>query len=150
LSKLYVDELHPKTSGGAVLMPNRPAFQVHSPTATGNNSVVYWQTDVVASTHFNKSNGKFTAPISGVYHFFWQLLSNENNAWVVSEIRKNGTAIVHNQQYNHSGEVAGLATHGSVLLSLSASDYVEIYSAASTYANINTGTNSFFGGYLIG
>ena len=150
MSKLYVDELHPKTSGGAVLMPNRPAFQVHSPTATGNNSVVYWQTDVVASTHFNKSNGKFTAPISGVYHFFWQLLSNENNAWVVSEIRKNGTAILHNQQYNHSGEVAGLATHGSVLLSLSASDYVEIYSDASTYANINTGTNSFFGGYLIG
>ena len=150
MSKLYVDEIHPKTSGGAVLIPNRPAFQVHSPTATGNNSVVYWQTDVVASPHFNKGNGKFSAPISGVYHFFWQLLSNENNAWVVSELRKNGSAILHNQQWNGSGEAAGRTTQGSALLSLSTSDYVECYSGASTYANINTGTNSFFGGYLIG
>jgi len=149
MSTLAVDTITPN-SANAVTFPNKPSFQVSSPTATGNNSVVYWQVDVVASTHFNKANGKFTAPIAGVYHFFWQLLSNENNKWVVSEIRKNGTAILHNQQYNQTGEVAGLATHGSALLSLSASDYVEIYSDASTYANINTGSNSFFGGYLVG
>ena len=33
MSKLYVDEIHPKTSGGVVTMPTQIAFKAH-----GNNA----------------------------------------------------------------------------------------------------------------
>jgi len=77
LSKLFVDEIQPKTTGSNVsftetpLTPQRPAFRVRktsAQTATGIQQLVTWDTaELNVGGHF--ANNIFTAPVAGVYHF---------------------------------------------------------------------------------
>ena len=87
MSKLYVDEIHPKTTGGQVTMPSPPAFRAGNNanySHTGNNLVQFNQVSGVQfynqGGHYSGSTYKFTAPVDGLYSFtalvLWMNLSN--------------------------------------------------------------------------
>lgn len=79
MSKLYVDEIRPKTSGSHVLMPERPSFHAYiyngdsNPrfqTSAGTHNLVPFDTTTYnVSGSFSTSSKSFTAPIAGNYQF---------------------------------------------------------------------------------
>ena len=81
MSTIVTDSIEPKTTGGAVLFPNRPAFAVrgygssfheipvngvtlHSSMQIINN----WQSlDINRGNAFNNGQGVYTVPVAGMY-----------------------------------------------------------------------------------
>ena len=118
-------------SNGYVLKPNTPAFNARSHssgTSTGafyvgstNNS----QTSVVIynnGSHFNNSNGRFTAPVAGIYYFGCQATPSQGaNSGIY--ILKNGGSQLSGTAYQYSTSYNGSAV--SAIVSLSVGDYVQ-------------------------
>jgi len=148
------------SNSGHVTMPNQPAFHAYGPSASvaDGSYVVYTNTYVNTGSHYSTSNGRFTAPVAGVYLFFWSAIGNSTSDVYRWFLRKNGSATgiggndVHLRQ-DTSGTGSEYATNGSrvQMVSLSANDYIQIYHDSdggtpgyyqSDYVN--------FGGYLIG
>lgn len=72
MSKLYVDELHPKTASSAVLIPNKPLASVSLSSSMAANvttypTIIFNQIDLDVGGNYNSGNGVFTCPISGIY-----------------------------------------------------------------------------------
>ena len=148
-------------SSGRVLKPNQPAF-----TATIDKAAwVAMSADVKlpfddASTggcfdnngDFNTSSNRFVAPVSGSYYFFVNIYtfgSDSINAW---KLFKNGSVLetTNSSRFDFQGGQAGSVDEtvsGSVIIDLSSSDYIEIYS---TTGSDYYGSYTYFGGHLIG
>jgi len=77
LSKLYVDEIRPKTSGKQVTFPEKPAFSVYLNSSSGLNDYTSGAADIPYDTKdFDvggnvslNSNAVFTVPVDGIYQF---------------------------------------------------------------------------------
>ena len=141
---------------GIVTKPNQPAFHAYNPggsIADGSN-VILGSTYVNTGSHYSTTNGRFTAPVAGVYLFFWSAIGNAAADVYRWFLRKNGGALgdIHLRQ-DTSGSGTAYATNGArvQIVSLSASDYVSIYydSDGGTAAYYQ-GEYVIFGGYLIG
>ena len=73
------------TANGGVRKPNNPCFQavVNSGThPTSSSYIVYGGTDVNVGSHYNASNGVFTAPVAGVYLFHISAIAHNNASTV--------------------------------------------------------------------
>lgn len=162
MSKLFVDEIQPKTTGGIITSnPNRPSFLAHRYTsglqslATQTNEIVEFnETDYNTGGHYNASNYTFTCPVSGLYHFdHWLYVyttSQTNTRLYINGVSKYRFASigVPSAQNPHG---AG----GGISIKLNSNDTVKLYVwSASANANIYAGATgeraSFFSGYLIG
>lgn len=86
------------------------------------------------------TNYRYTAPISGFYHFsgaLRQLLSNGGQTQVV--IYKNGSAAAYGQViFNSSGGNQSMTSTASTDLQLAANDYIELYAGAASTASAYT------------
>lgn len=148
MSKLYVDELHPKTTGGQVLTPNKIAFR-----ATGTESytsysagatISYYKTSGTGyfnkGSHYNTTTYEFTAPVAGLYYFRANALIQTEGAAGL-QIRLNNTIVARG--YNHGRDI-----HVEAVLDLAVNDVVKVSteSASSYYM----GEYGVFNGYLIG
>ena len=95
-------------STGRTSFPQRPAFSAvgqpgwlysNSYGGTGDrelNSIMNWNlAHQYGGSNFNTSNGRYTAPVSGYYHFstMWYLLNDNNStsSYIHSFFRKNGS-----------------------------------------------------------
>jgi len=83
MSTIVADSIEPRTSGGAVTFPNKPAFAVRgygtfsssvSPSVNGvtlanGTDVIYNYTsiDINRDNAFNNSTGIYTVPVAGLY-----------------------------------------------------------------------------------
>tara|TARA_Y100001973_G_C5094164_1_gene279137 strand:+ start:72 stop:611 length:540 start_codon:yes stop_codon:yes gene_type:complete len=156
-------------SSGRILQPAKPAFVAYSDNATtstysSGGEVIFNKTASTAGGfniggHYDTSNGRFTAPIAGVYQF-----SFSSNLWVNSgtttylqpTLCVNGTKVMNFYQA-HDVNAYSLFTF-THLLNLSASDYVSIkieHSGTTVVVdrvNSTTSTNqySYFSGQLVG
>ena len=161
-SELHVDAI--KHSGGTsamtidstgrVLTPARPSFKARpssTTTISTNNDIVFG--DVTTSgyglhnigSHYNTSNGIFTAPLAGVYFFQFCTYVNADTGAEV-DLMLNGTAVGVAREFGSSLGYSSL-NHSQNLL-LSASDEVKIRVAVNTaYVNVNV---SSFSGFLVG
>ena len=161
MSKIFVDSIEPKTSGGAVQMPNRPSFFVYNSTNDwfqniGNGTIIQFNTAKFnVGNHFNLSTYKFTAPYTGLYQFGIRVYVNYasgNNSWAVFI---NGTVYHHsNTGYSLFGDLAqgvsnsDFGTTGSHCLQLNANDTVDV---RSMHANTDYfGTMTSFSGFFVG
>ena len=110
------------------------------------NQVVYNQ-----GSHYNNSNGRFTAPVTGLYQFnvMGSITGGAHNG-SMHRLHINGTAQaaiwpIFNGNENHT-------SHGmSFSISLNASDYVTIQSASASatwYGGVNS--HNHFSGFLVG
>lgn len=125
MSKLYVNELHPKTTGtgNAVLMPNKPLFMAPGSAAgytnvSGSNTIIPdWNTSdstvsiVQGGMSFSPSG--VTVPVAGIYEVFGSVMFKaENTEYGILMIYKNNDRITLSQTYNQS--TGGTVEHSTV------------------------------------
>jgi|SRR5210317_1565253 len=142
---------------------NTPAFFAHSDGNQGGISDATWTKadleTVVFDTDSAFSSSKFTVPTGegGKYFFCFKVNSAGSTDYQktgYSVLYKNGSdlgSIYQTIIFQESGvfNMDRIGIHGSVILDLSAGDYIELYGQA----DVNSGTvnfyHSFLGGYKI-
>ena len=140
------------TENGHVTMPNQPAFAATrnaGDVGTGQ-TYVYNNLYFNRGNHYNSSNGRFTAPVAGVYsvHTNHMDISGAAHTNLYYNILKNGSAYQHVYGTNPTA-----GTHHrwswSGIIEMAVNDYLTIYTAnMSLYGGGNGYTN--FSAALLG
>ena len=146
-------------SSGRILQPTKPAFRAYR-NATGWNDISNgtWTkvalnaTDFNIGSHYDTSNYRFTAPVSGVYVFDYQLYSYSSGGGSKNmAVYVNGSEKMRSYYSNEAEST--IKTHGP--LYLNATDYAEpyLYVANATSNDYYFNSSSIYGwftGYLLG
>ena len=140
---------------GRVTTPQQPAFRASRTSGNYSGSsteVIVWNNVIYnQGSHYSNSNGRFTAPVAGIYQF--------NVMGSVTGSPQN--AAIHRASINggYQADVFPIATSSashisyanSFLLNLSANDYVQIWSPGSSVLWYGTGNvHNHFSGFLVG
>jgi len=141
---IYMDQ------SGRVLMPYQPAFWSWRSGGGNVGSEEDFQCDQVQinrGSHYNTSNFRFTAPVTGAYCFEFHAMNNQGNPgsstvyfWI------NGAKYHYFHIVNSHPSSAG----STVILQLSANDYVNCTASNIHYNGGSQYKYPHFGGYLIG
>ena len=136
---------------GRRTLPYQPSFKVKLSGATGANFtgyLVFTSVSYNTGSHYNTSNGRFTAPIDGKYLFCWYTNMERagGNGSFYAEWYINGNAQGNRMYSHHSGawELIG----GTIIFDLNANDYVQI--RAMTSGNWDGGAYGSYSGYMLG
>ena len=159
-SELHVDAI--KHSGGTsaltidstgrILMPARPAFNVwYSGSNLASVATIVWNNEEInVGSHYDTSNGRFTAPITGIYSFSWFAISTSGTEFgTILAIDGSESSHVYTFSNAASGDNQFESGSGSTLLSLNAGQYVEIKCKNGTMLGAANYHNNFCG-YLLG
>ena len=139
---------------GRVTKPYQPAFKAYAGGGwqsfgnTNNNLMPFDTASPNVGNHYSTSTKRFTAPVAGTYFFYGQWYG-DGNSYSEMLLRKNGSAEVAYGNVRDQGAVPKT----SVILSLSANDYVEMFGKISNTDNQDWyafTSYSFFCGYLLG
>ncbi len=123
-----IDAINDATS----LIVNRSKFSAGGAAAiiNANDTVIFSDVRVNVGNHYNPVNGLFTVPVSGIYEFFCQLLSN-NTTQLEARLVVNG--VINAAAATHISIATGMTDnwgqgvlHG--MLTLTAGDIVKIIS----------------------
>jgi len=142
MSKIYVDEIQPKTSGGdisfgklATIYPRGltyyPAMLARkTSTYSSSSGAGYWICTNVTfdeGSNYDTSTGKFTAPIDGIYHVDFFLLGQDGDNYDI-HLRKNDATYADYDMRNNNSALESNLTHGmSGLIKMDANDTCGIY-----------------------
>ena len=138
---------------GYVTQANRPAFDAGLSTGavSATNPIVFNNAQVNRSNCYNTSNGRFTAPVTGLYFFYYGGLKNNNSNVLRLKLRKgNGTYLNNGREFRLDENGGNYAENASmcIIVSLTANEYVQVYVTEGTvYGQYNSYT--YFGGYLL-
>tara|TARA_Y100000310_G_scaffold330056_1_gene401016 strand:+ start:296 stop:2068 length:1773 start_codon:yes stop_codon:yes gene_type:complete len=141
-------------SNGVITMPNQPAFHARGGTALANNTntiIIGGATEFNIGGHYNTSNGRFTAPVDGVYQFsFWGLIYPHNSGVINIFYSKNGTQYAHLVQGGADSNTH-TSRSGIVHMGMSAGDYAELRINRGSSTGVNAyGSQWNMSGHLIG
>ena len=162
MSKIYVDEIHPKTSGGVITVgtdlinTERPAFRVlktTQQTAAAANEVIDWdEVDYNQGSYWNSSTNRFVAPVAGLYLFGATHLTISNNSQTDVLYRVNGDPAKGIRIRNATGATQHRTYSGTFLIQLAVDDYVDgvILASSGTVYGDTSKTWTTFWGYLVG
>jgi len=146
------------TVDGHVLKPNQPSFMARNHGQVANNAQYVQATPLVCKTidhnvgsHYDSSNGRFTAPVAGKYMFGFSfgICRTDNNETMYPYFVKNSTQL-HYQYWAPSGLTNLHAPISfSACINLAASDYlsVTVGGTGDWYAGLQ---ETMIWGYLIG
>ena len=150
MSKIYVDEIRPKTSGNQVLFPEKPAFTAWrtAGSVSPTNYVVYDSVQTNVGNHYNSSTGRFTAPVTGTYLFTVHALASTGATAIEVALRINESTMVANAR-NASGSVVTSSATISQVVTLTAGQYVSVRVEGSG-SIFGQGAYDSFSGFLIG
>jgi hypothetical protein len=136
---------------GNVITPNKTAFVAKICSSTINaGSFIVWETvETNIGSNYNNTNGLFTAPVSGMYVFGFNLLEQMADSGEYRfEFWKNGGIYDGIIQQKNAGQ--WLTTQSTITVYLNAGDTMGIYYSMGTGAvYIDCNYNRFWG-YLIG
>jgi hypothetical protein len=138
---------------GYVTQAQRPAFDAGLSTGavSATNPIVFNNAQVNRANCYNTSNGRFTAPITGLYFFYYGGLKNNNSNVLRLKLRKgNGTYLNNAREFRLDEQGGNYAENASmcIIVSLTANEYVQVYVTEGTvYGQYNSYT--YFGGYLL-
>ncbi len=138
-------------SAGRVTAAGTPYFRVQKTNGSLTSAqIIIWNTVIQnVGSHYNSSNGRFTAPVNGVYQFnvLGSITSSPTDT-SLHRVRINGTF-----QSDLFPIATNDASHISYCLAfalkLSANDYVDIESGSSTWYGTGNYHNGYTG-YLVG
>lgn len=151
-------------STGRVLTPARPAFRARlagSTQATGTQGTIVFETeDFDIGGNYNVSNGRFTAPIAGIYHFMFRGLSagtgtgaaNSGGDTAFGDLKKNGSVVAGARFYHYiqTGNFHSML-YLNTTIQLNATDYVQVnMNTEFLYGDTTGAYDPCFEGYLVG
>jgi hypothetical protein len=157
------------SAAGQITMPSQPAFYAKKTNGTGGvltgtiTAISFNATDFNIGGHFNTSNHRFTAPVSGTYAFMWNAVG-ANTSWnnplnagntTNTSLYKNGSRIPSTTNYaTTASSTNSIPIGGSAVVYLSAGDYITVgIPESGGQLGDGNGANSErlgFGGYLVG
>jgi hypothetical protein len=141
-------------SSGRVTMPSQPAFQVIASgsitSISGVTKITFPSVTTNIGSSFSTTTSRFTAPVAGTY-FLTGIVTcaTEGSANYVGVIfYKNGS----NFTQSYSGKASGQYSHiqNSIVVTLSANDYIEMYTDTNSGSIVIEGGRTYFMGYLLG
>jgi hypothetical protein len=145
-------------NAGYVTKPNNPAFRAYYSvnstwTIATEATFIFNATEYNIGSCYNTSNGRFTAPVAGVYQFnFYTIVYGAYTNAAIS-FRKNGGAQTsgHNVHFSPptSGDVWSNVVYTTSMY-LNASDYVYMVNSGGVATNFHGDDWSSFSGYLVG
>jgi len=139
-------------SSGRVLAPQVPAFSVYRDAGDVGTSTVYVFNGVHFNNggHYSTSNGRFTAPVTGVYQISTMLMTRDDQSYnnKYYDIRINGST--YKRIYSTtSGSAAHHNFNHSSLFNLTTNQYVDV--ATGTVELYGQGSFfTTFSGHLVG
>jgi len=135
-------------NSGRIQTPSQPAFyaSLTSGNITGTQTVLFNNVLTNIGSHYNSSTGRFTAPIAGLYHFYFTGLTNGGSNRMQMDIKVNGSGYTTMEQATGYSWQMGSMT---LLITLAANDYVTVTLNSSVDGMYGLGYNSF-SGRLIG
>ena len=149
-------------NSGIVTTPNQPAFRAENLTDRPNigNATIGaggWGASLNRGSNFDTSNGRFTAPVDGVYWLTWGITmsgSNDNptDAWACIPYI-NQVVAYSSVQFNYvGGPVNSVETHSgaSAAFTLQANEYVDIRVVGLGTSSDFKMLNAHLSGHLIG
>jgi len=120
----------------------------HTPTNSNSNAAtsstedLIFGTAVIANTDvYNTTNGRYTAPVDGLYHIRFNGLIDNNGAQAGYQIkaRKNGSAygpaIAYHTRLSEDSTSRYQLLSGSAIMYMSANDYATIYATAGMHTS---------------
>ena len=136
---------------GHVTKPNQPCFDAsrNAGHVAATNAVIFNSVHVNIGSHYNNSNGRFTAPITGQYYFYFGAIKYNTLTYVRMQLRLNNSSYVHDRELRFDdGDAYGENGAMSIITTLTANDYVQVYVTEGTIFGTNS-KYTFFGGYLL-
>lgn len=144
-------------ASGRVTMPYQPAFDVGpTTTAAAGADVIFDVSNFNNGNHFNTSNGRFTAPVQGIYSFSFGTIKgppdNVENDVLRFQLSKNGADGQYSREFRLAeGSLYGDNACMTWIVPMDAGDYVNIrVKANSAGGNYPAPQFTTFNGYLIG
>lgn len=146
-----------KLNATYIKMPNQPTFFAYQPESgtyqQNGGIIIFGSTQLNTGSAYNTSNGRFTAPIAGIYQLNAMILCRSNTNPGEATFFKNGANIIsRNMAYsNPVGTNAHDPVHFMTYLSLAAGDYVDVRTSVITSGDWYFGGGlGWFSGRLVG
>jgi hypothetical protein len=145
-------------SSGVVTTPSQPAFRAYNSVngfwyVNNNDTLIFDATEYNIGGHYNTSNGRFTAPVAGVYQFNFYTIVYGNLQNGAISLRKNGGAPTSGHNIHFSPYYTSVSWSNVVYttsLYLNAGDYIFLINSTGIQIPIHGDDWSSFSGYLVG